>query len=714
MKVSLRFPGSLLLGCASLVAQQYPFVPVAGSPKNIEHILQDRQGRLWIGTLEDVLYFDGARFFSLHQAGLPVTSVFSLVQDDEGAILIGSQSGAYRYFEGRLENLLPGITAVRVTAVVPGLLLVTGVRPGSSGISVYRVRRTHGVWQADELAGWPFGEFNTRDRSGAILTDCPGGWCEYSPRLIAGWTPRQPADPVFHRTAVARRKVFRDSSGCLWFRTLESAAYQCLGDPSPVPLPALVAGRNVWAGIEETADGSILLANAASLALGRPGAFLVATPENGLPSETISCAIQARDGTIWAGSIGGLYRFAHPFRLRYWKSRYGPFWSITRSGGRIFAGTSAGVATLGDSGEWSVLPATTGLGSVSSLLPEADGSLYAAVSGRTVIHLRMPGAAIDARMQNGADVQPQFLARAADGVVWVAGAGFYRLVRKGGELIASRDNPEVTVPSDPFIASDPSGALWGCFSGGLIRRGPGGWQTVAREGMPVGIRRSLAFSAGGEVWAGYNTAHAWVRTEAGGAAQVRRITTSGDAGGAIGWTFGTDSREWLWRGSLDGMFVANVSEAQRGVWIGLGEPDGLSGIDVTTIRSSATSMARSGGRPTTASTGSRQRRTSSTRPAPPPSSSRPSRWAGRLRIRQTGLAPFPSGNRSPFIWHRSASRNATPFEFATACGQSRRTGANRRASIWPWARSRGETTHWSIKAASRPANGHLLRAADGR
>ena len=578
MKVRLRFPGLLLLACAGLVAQQYPFLPVAGSPRNIEHILQDRQGRLWIGTLADVQYFDGARFFSLHEVGFPVTSVFSLAQDDEGGIVIGSEGGAYRYFEGRLEKLPPEVIAARVTVVAPGLLFVTGNRPGSSEVLLYRVRRARGAWQTEELTAWPFGEFETRDRSGAILTGCPGGWCEYYPQRIASWTPKQPAQPVLHHAPVPLKKVLRDASGCLWFRTLESAAYQCPGDSSPATLPALVAGRNVWAGIEETGDGSILFANASSLALGRPGAFQVATPENGLPSETISCAIQARDGTIWAGSIGGLYRFPHPFRLHYWKSRFGPFWSITRSGGRIFAGTSAGVANLENSGEWSVLPATRGLGTISSLLPEADGSLYAAVSGSTVIHLRMPGGAIDARMAGGQDVQPQFLARGADGSVWAAGAGFCRLVRKGGELIALAENPQGAVPSDSFVASDPSGAVWGCFSGGLIRRGPGAWQTIAREGMPAGLCRSLAFS-GGDVWAGYNTAIAWVRAEA-GASQVRRFTTSRDAGASNGWTFGTDTRAWLWRGSLDGMFAATGQQAQRGVWIGLGEPDGLTGVDV--------------------------------------------------------------------------------------------------------------------------------------
>lgn len=578
MTVRLRVLRLLLLLCAHLAAQQYPFIPIAGSPKNILHMLQDRQGRLWIGTNQDVLSFDGARFFSLHAAGLPVTSVFNLEEDDEGGILIGCLHGAYRYFQGRLEKLPPDVTgAVRATPAARGLVLVSGNRPGQTEISIYRVRRSHSGWNAEELTGWPLGDFRTRDRGGAILSECPGGWCEYSPELIANGPAKRTPKPLLHRTTTPLSKVVRDRSGCLWFRTLESAAYQCPGDSEPVPLPAAVAGRNVWADLEETRDGSVLFPNASSVALGRPGAFRIATPENGLPSDTIECAIQARDGAIWAGSTGGLYLFPHPFRFSYWKSRYGPFWSIVKSGGRMLAGTSAGVAVLGADGEWSILPATSGLGTISSLLADPDGGVYAAISGKGVVHLRMPAGAIDARTAAGQDFHPQFLARAAEGL-WASGDGFYRLVRRGSELIAWADNPDGIRPSDAFVASDGSGRMWGCFSQGLIRRGAAGWQRIAGDDIPSGYCRSMTFPGSGDVWAGYSTAIAQVHAD-GSAFRIHRFAMSVDAGGSLGYTFGTDARGWLWRGSLDGMFAATEAEAQRGAWIGLGATDGLTAVD---------------------------------------------------------------------------------------------------------------------------------------
>jgi ligand-binding sensor domain-containing protein len=94
----------------NLRAQQYPFLPVDHSPKNIERILEDRQGRLWIATHDDVLCFDGSRFFSLRDYGLPATPSYSLIEDNDGGILSGMESGIYRYYHGRLEHIVSGVS----------------------------------------------------------------------------------------------------------------------------------------------------------------------------------------------------------------------------------------------------------------------------------------------------------------------------------------------------------------------------------------------------------------------------------------------------------------------------------------------------------------------------------------------------------------------------------------------------------------------------
>jgi hypothetical protein len=58
----------------------------------------------------------------------------------------------------------------------------------------------------------------------------------------------------------------------------------------------------------------MLFANAASLAAGRPGAFRIVMAGDGLPAESMSSAIMARDGSIWAGSIGPSDLLEKPLR----------------------------------------------------------------------------------------------------------------------------------------------------------------------------------------------------------------------------------------------------------------------------------------------------------------------------------------------------------------------------------------------------------------
>jgi hypothetical protein len=48
--------------------QQYPFLPVPGSPKSVKSLFQDSRGRLWLGG-EQPACFDGTRFFFLREYG---------------------------------------------------------------------------------------------------------------------------------------------------------------------------------------------------------------------------------------------------------------------------------------------------------------------------------------------------------------------------------------------------------------------------------------------------------------------------------------------------------------------------------------------------------------------------------------------------------------------------------------------------------------------
>ena len=62
--------GYLVGGSPAAFGQQYPFIPVPGSPKGVSSLFEDSKGRLWLGGRQSAC-FDGARFFPLSDYGLP-------------------------------------------------------------------------------------------------------------------------------------------------------------------------------------------------------------------------------------------------------------------------------------------------------------------------------------------------------------------------------------------------------------------------------------------------------------------------------------------------------------------------------------------------------------------------------------------------------------------------------------------------------------------
>jgi tRNA A-37 threonylcarbamoyl transferase component Bud32/ligand-binding sensor domain-containing protein len=573
----------LLLVASALLGQQYPFVPVANSPKNIERILQDKQGRLWMSTHDDVLCFDGTRFFSLREFGLPAVISYGLAEDMEGGILSASESGVYRFIQGRLEHVVSGLSVREIVAVAPGLLLAAVIAdPVIPGAHLYRIRAANGAWKAERLANLKSGYSLSRDNTGAILTVCPGGWCELPANLIGDWNPQHAGSNVFHKSELDMERVVRDRFGCVWFRSIESGAYQCPDDDKPIRLPAAIAGRNIWAGMVENDDGSMLLANVASLAVGRPGAFQLVTPASGLPPVAVTCAIRARDGSVWVGSIDGLYRFPYPFRMEQWKSRHGLVWSFARAGDRMIAGTSAGVAYLNGDREWTVFEGSRGLGSISSVLPDPQGNIYAAVSREGVIQLS-PDGSLAARTPLGQGARAEILARTADGQLWATGAGIYRVRKRGANLSLDQEDLPGDRTSAGGIALDKrTGDLWACSADGLIHSEAGVWRLITQRGeLPGRSCVSLAVQANGDVWLGYPGLHllALVHPSLAQQDKVRQFHSGAEVGDAISFLLGLDTRGWVWRGSTDGLYAAESSQAENGVWLHLNEMDGLTALD---------------------------------------------------------------------------------------------------------------------------------------
>jgi hypothetical protein len=248
--------------CPLAIAQQYPILPVAGSPKNIRFLFQDSKGRLWVGG-DRLACFDGARFYSLTDYGFPAVPSYAVSEDSGGAIWIGAATGIYRYSGGRVQEVSKGAT-VSVVAVSPDLVLAA-VGPMGKGVpataSLVRASRKGDSWKTETIMDLDSASPLTLDHAGMVLYPWPKqGWNELRLEDIVRWRQGEKLvvthHPIAGRQATAPAagpmRVQRDRFGCVWLGSDTSNIYQCGHDQWRA---APFEGASVRSNFTEAADG---------------------------------------------------------------------------------------------------------------------------------------------------------------------------------------------------------------------------------------------------------------------------------------------------------------------------------------------------------------------------------------------------------------------------------------------------------------------------
>lgn len=586
------FAWLLLAGAGSRAfGQQYPFLPVGGSPKSVQSLFQDSHGRLWLGGLEPAC-FDGTRFFELHDYGFPPAEAYDFSEDAGGAIWIAAETGAYRFANGRVEEVAKGV-AVSVIAATPDVAVAAMGPLGRStfgNASLFRIQRTGDRWRTETVMSLDSPGPLTLDPSRMLLYPVPGkGWNEMRLDDVVRWRPGGQVPvirhPLAHFPDNPPIKVMRDYSGCVWGNSADTS-YECGGVGHMVPLPGATKPN-----MHEGLDGAMVLHGNNVLAFGRPGAFRVAARANGLPG--LLDAIPGRDGTVWLGTPEGLCRFPAPFRVESWTIRDGIAdipWSIARSGGRVYAGLSGGrIAALSENRlRWNIVNIVTAFkesGFVSGLLGAKDGSLFASLSGAGAVQLSTKGGVV-AQTEEGHSNGDMRLARTPDGETWVGDGGIGRLTRKG-RILKFEAHPLQTKPSGNVLGfkyEEHTQKLWACYNGGLVVRDEqGDWKEfTTRDGLLINGCWSLAPLPNGDVWYAYRglNAIARIRPTADGRITVRQYGSNEGIPGPGNDTMDADQRGWSWRSGGLGIYVADAAEAEAGKWLQLDQSDGFPANDM--------------------------------------------------------------------------------------------------------------------------------------
>lgn len=585
---------TLALTAATAHAQHYPILPIPNSPHGIYTLFQDSRSALWLGTVNDVLSFDGEHFYSLRPYGFPREVPVSFAEDSDGGMWIATQGtvavggtkhgGLYRYQAGQVVRMIEG-DAMTVVSLAPGIVVASvgtevGGRPAFGDLYLLRKPESNnahgpGKWTPQLLLQKQANHL-TLDHQGNLLFPCPGGWCQidHSQLLAAQSAPAV----VRHAGSPLIQRVLRDRFGCLWLRAEQFVSYQCSTDAEPQTLPASIAANDSGAELQEASDGSILLMN--PLALVRPGSFHLANLQNGVP-KSLDTAMVAADGTIWIGTESGLFRFMHPFQIESWGSEDGVEVTTTTSlssiGEDIFAtaGKNGNVLRFDKARkQWSFVAGEEGL--LGDLAAGPDRSLLVATAS-SLVQLRSTGGVLASLAMP--DSTTFSLASSQDGEIWLAHGGISRVTTSANQLAV---HPESAVQGElqaTNLAYDQARqTLWACDGNDLLFHKNASWGRIAsKDGLP-GLRcGGIAIQANGDLWVGHDGGVlSWIGDPASGHPVVHTYSPWQNQTVDNNFThfLSIDSRGWLWMGK-ESLYLSTLDAAKNPNWVRLDSQDGV-------------------------------------------------------------------------------------------------------------------------------------------
>jgi signal transduction histidine kinase/ligand-binding sensor domain-containing protein len=229
------------------------------------HFYEDRQGNLWIGTLERGLYRlqnQSIRSYSTEQ-GLIDRDTYATYEDRSGALWIGAwHSGLSRFADGKFTSY----------TMADGL-------PNELVLAMFQ------------------------DREGRFWVGTHGGLSIFDRGHF-----RIPSGPTLPDEAVVQA-ICQDRQGTLWFGTRQGLARYENGVTRFLTRKDGLAADDTHA-ILETANGDLWVGGYGGMTRIRNGEFTHWTEKDGLPSANIWSFYEDNDHVLWIGTYdGGLVRF---------------------------------------------------------------------------------------------------------------------------------------------------------------------------------------------------------------------------------------------------------------------------------------------------------------------------------------------------------------------------------------------------------------------
>jgi ligand-binding sensor domain-containing protein len=451
------------------------------APGGVSALLEDTLSRIWVGTSEGVSVYAAGTWqtFTAEDSPLAPGGVTELLEDSQGRIWVGTEGGvsvyavgAWQTFTAKDSPLTPGWVGALLEDSQGRIWVGT-----EGGVSVY----TAGTWQtftsdSSSLApGWVIALLE--DAQGRIWVGTGKGLSLYQDRNWQTFTAKN--SPL---ASGGVWELLEDSQGRIWVGT-----YNWLSNTGGVSLyhadtwqtfaaeNSPLAPGGVWELLEDS-QGHIWVGTDGGLSLYQVEAWQTFTSDNSpLAPGVVQELLEDSQGRIWARTEGGLglYQVGTWQTFMYDNSPLAPGWVnvlLEDSQGRMWAGTYGGLS-LYQAGAWQTFTAEN-----SPLAPGWVNRLLEDAQGR----------------------------------IWV-GTGYYDSTTRGGVSVYAAgawqtftsDNSPLAPGGVLGLLEDSQGHIWIGTSNGLSLYRAGAWQTFTSDNSPLapGEATVLLEDSQGRIWA---------------------------------------------------------------------------------------------------------------------------------------------------------------------------------------------------------------------
>ncbi len=450
-----------------------------GLPSNkILDVTQSTDGYIWIVTAQGVTRFDGSRFTTYTSANDPtlLPGGFHAVQAaSDGAVWVGAAHGLYRWQDGKFERFTTadGLASHSVHALflTADGTLVASTRNGLSFVRNGQIQTPEGVWS--RITGVARSLLERPD--GSIWISGDALW------RIVGHRIERVSDR-FGLRGEGLTNVVAGPDGSVWVGSSEGV--HCIAEDDTVVTYGISEGLGNLrvADLRFDRDGNLWIGTHGGLFRMANGRIEVAEPRNSLRAVAVQKVLEDRSGGLWLASAAGLFQFTD---------------SISLSVGR-----EQGLEQL----------------STSSVFEAQDGSWLIGLWGGGLY--RYDGK-VAVRMDHGGDSETKqitAIAESSDGTFWIGATnGLYRFSDGVFDNFYQSENaaewlnrlavdPEAQIPGIAHsrvnaIALDGEGGVWVACNGALYHGKNGRFR--ARSGIPGlagNVFTSVTRTSDGDLW----------------------------------------------------------------------------------------------------------------------------------------------------------------------------------------------------------------------